>query len=168
MRTSILTLLLAATCGTVVLTGTVALGGPSPAGSRARSPAVRLPAPEHLSAATRAEVRNRMGRHGNTMSNLVRALVLLDRPTIANLAERIADEEVVARVESGGPDKLRLLLPKEFFTEGTTLQSSARDLAAAAVNKEADSVLADRFAAVAKTCVSCHSIYLGSPSGSGR
>lgn len=94
------------------------------------------------------------------MSNLVRALVLLDRPTIANLALRIADEEVIARAEGGGPDKLRTLLPKEFFNEEGALQNSARDLAAAASNKEADSVMADRFAAVAKTCVSCHSIYL--------
>jgi cytochrome c556 len=104
-----------------------------------------------------------MGRHGNTMSNLVRALVLLDRPTIATLAIRIADEEVVARVEGGGADKLKVLLPKEFFVEESSLQTSARDLATAAANKEADSVMAERFATVAKTCVACHSIYLHSP-----
>ena len=160
MRLSVLPLLLAAICGTIALTDTLALGGPTQGGARSRPPAVRLPVPEHLSAATRSEVRGRMGRHGNTMSNLVRALVLLDRPTIANLALRIADEEVIARAEGGGPDKLKALLPKEFFTEEGALQRSARDLAAAANNKESDSVMAERFAAVAKTCVSCHSVYL--------
>jgi|GEM_PF-5451541 len=133
---------------------------PTQAGPKARPAAVRLPAPDHLSAATRAEVRGRMGRHGNTMSNLVKALVLLDRPTIATLAGRIADEEVVARVEGGGADKLKVLLPKEFFVEESSLQTNARDLAAAAASKQPDSELADRFSAVAKTCVACHSIYL--------
>jgi len=143
--------------------GLLAFGVPSQAGPKARPPAVRLPAPDNLSATTRAEVRGRMGRHGNTMSNLVRALVLLDRPTISTLAGRIADEEIVARVEGGGTDRLKTLLPKEFFAEESSLQASARDLAAAAANKEADSVMADRFATVAKTCVACHSIYLHSP-----
>lgn len=102
------------------------------------------------------------------MSNLVRALVLLDRATITRLAGRIADEEVVARVEGGGADKLRSLLPKEFFIEESSLQTNARDLAAAAASSSADSVLADRFATVAKTCVACHSIYLHSPSDGPR
>lgn len=154
-------LLLVATCATVFV-ATAALGGP-PRPEVPRPPAVRLPAPEHLSATTRAEVRSRMGRHGNTMSGLVRAVVLLDRSTIATLAGRIADEEVVARVDKGGPDKLKLLLPKEFFTQESTLQSNARDLAAAALNRAPDSVVADHFATVAKTCVSCHSIYLNMP-----
>jgi hypothetical protein len=141
---------------------------PTQAGPKPAPPAVRLPAPENLSAAALAEVRTRMARHGNTMSSLVKALVLLDRPSIAHLASRISDEEVVARVEGGGPDKLKLLLPKEFFAEASTLQTSARDLAAAAINKEADSVLADRFGIVAKTCVGCHSVYLHAPNALGR
>ena len=144
------------------------VGGPSEAGGPSRAPAVRLPAPENLSAATRAEVRARMGRHGNTMSTLVSALVLLDRPSIATLAGRIADEEVVARVEGGGPDKLKLSLPKEFFVEQDALQNNARELAAAAAHGDADSVMADRFATVAKTCVACHSVYLHGRPGDGR
>lgn len=141
---------------------------PTQAGPKSRPPAVRLPAPDNVSAATRAEVRDRMGRHGNTMSNLVRALVLLDRPTIATLAGRIADEEVVARVEGGGDDKLRVLLPKAFFEEERSLQTNARDLAAAAASKQSDNELADKFSAVAKTCVTCHSIYLHAPSEAAR
>jgi hypothetical protein len=149
----------------IAFAASAAFAVPTQAGPKsARPPAVRLPTPDNLSATTRAEVRGRMSRHGNTMSNLVRALVLLDRPTIATLAGRIADEEVVARVEGGGTDKLRALLPKEFFVEESSLQTNARDLAAAAASTQADSELADKFSAVAKTCVACHSVYLHAPS----
>jgi hypothetical protein len=154
--------------GSVLVLVLLALSGATHAGTQSRPLAVRLPAPDNLSAAMRAEVRARMSRHGNTMSNLVRALVLLDRPTITNLAVRIADEEVVARTEGGAPDRLKSLLPKEFFVQASTLQTSARDLAASAANKDADSVMADRFAVVAKTCVACHSVYLHAPSDTNR
>lgn len=164
MRATLSSLVRPGACGVLLATALIAFGAPTHAGPKSQPPAVRLPTPDNLSAATRAEVRGRMGRHGNTMSNLVKALVLLDRPTIATLAVRIADEEVVARVEGGGTDRLKALLPKEFFVEESALQTSARDLAAAAANKDADKVLADRFATVAKTCVACHSIYLHSPS----
>lgn len=103
-----------------------------------------------------------MGRHGNTMSNLVRALVLLDRPTIRTLAGRIADEEVVARVEasSGGPKKLEL--PAQYLAEQDHLRTVAQQLAAATLepDRDADLALADRFATLAHTCVACHSVYL--------
>ena len=154
--------------GPVLLAALMAFGGPTQASAGSRPPAVKLPAPQSLSAAARAEVRNRMARHGNTMSNLVRALVLLDRPTITNLAGRIADEEVVARVEGNEPDKLKVLLPKDFFTEQNALRDSARELAAAAAHGDADAVMADHFATLAKTCVGCHSVYLHGSSGSGH
>lgn len=132
----------------------------SHAGEQAKAPAVRLVTPENLSAATRAELHDRMARHGNVMSNLVRAVVLLDRPTITNLAQRIADEEVVARVEAKSAKNWESRLPKGFFAEQDALRAAARDSAAAAVQGGPDSVLADRFAIVARTCVACHSVYL--------
>jgi hypothetical protein len=167
MRLPVSSLIRSAAPGFLVIV-LLAVGGPSEAGGPSRPPAVRLPAPENLTAATRAEVRGRMARHGNTMSNLVRALVLLDRPTIATLAGRIADEEVVSHVEDGGSDELKRLLPKEFFVEQDALQSNARELAASAAHGETDSVMADRFATVAKTCVACHSVYLHGRPGDGR
>ena len=63
----------------------------------AAEPASRhLPPPEHVSSETLRDLKGRMGRHGNGMSNLVGAVVLLDRPAIARLARNIADEEIVA------------------------------------------------------------------------
>jgi len=124
----------------------------------APAPAQRLPAPDHVSQETRTELKARMARHGETMSSLVRSVVLLDRPTIRILANRIADEEIVARVGTGGPK--RPPLPPEFFAAQDELSASARQLAVAAKQGGDDRAIADGFAAVTRTCVTCHSAYL--------
>jgi cytochrome c556 len=126
---------------------------------KAVPPAQRLPAPEHVTAQARQQLKARMGQHSVTMESLVRAVVLLDRPTIRVLATRIADEEVVAKVAEG-PEKGAPLLPAKFYTDQNALAVAGRQLAAAAVEGGDDNLLAERFAAVTRTCVSCHSSYL--------
>jgi hypothetical protein len=150
----------------VVLTGLVlGLAGFSRATVQ-KSPLLHLLPPENVAASTRSELRGRMTRHGNTMSTLVKAVVLIDRPTITTMAERIADEELLARADSQGFDPWRPLLPKGFFIEQDALRSSARSLAQAAVQGDPDSVLAERFGALTATCVRCHGAYLHDlPSG---
>jgi hypothetical protein len=96
------------------------------------------------------------------------ALFILDRATITTLAGRIADEEVVAGVEGTGPDKLTKLLPKDFFIQQDALKTRARELAVSAAHGAVDDVMADHFAALAKTCVSCHSVYLRGSSDKSR
>ncbi len=123
------------------------------------APAQKLPAPAHVSAQTRQELKARMGQHGTTMQNLVRAVVLLDRPTIRVLATRIADEEIVARTGSIREGQ-RPLLPPKFFVEQDDLAATARQLAVAAVDGGDDKVLAERFSVLTRTCVGCHSTYL--------
>jgi hypothetical protein len=123
------------------------------------APAQRLPTPDHVSPEMRSEIKGRMARHGETMSSLVRSVVLLDRPTIRILAGRIADEEVIARVGGAGEAK-RPPLPREFFAAQDELSASARDLAVAAKQGGDDKLIAERFAAVTRTCVTCHSAYL--------
>ncbi len=123
------------------------------------APAQHLPAPEHVTPDTRTEMKARMARHGETMSNLVRSVVLLDRPTIRILATRIADEEVIARIGSGREAK-RPPLPRDVLVAQDELSGSARQLAIAAVEGGDDKILAERFGAVTKTCVSCHSAYV--------
>jgi len=123
-------------------------------------PLQRLGAPEHVSAQTRSDVRARMTRHANTMSNLVRSVVLLDRFTIRTLAQRIAEEEGSERGGATGLDRRSLLLPREVILQRGVLRAAAQQLAAAALEGSDDGVLADRFASVARTCVSCHSAYL--------
>ena len=123
------------------------------------APAQKLPAPAHVSAQTRQELKARMGQHGTTMQNLVRAVVLLDRPTIRVLATRIADEEIVARTGSIR-EAQRPSLPPKFFAEQDELAATARQLAVAAIDGGDDKALADRFSALTRTCVGCHSTYL--------
>lgn len=127
--------------------------------AEAPAPAQRLPAPEHVSQEIRSELKGRMARHGETMQTLVRSVVLLDRPTIRSLANRIADEEIIARVGAAGGPK-RPALPPEFFAAQDELSTSARQLAAAAKEGGDDRAIADRFATVTRTCVTCHSAYL--------
>jgi hypothetical protein len=99
------------------------------------------------------------------MEQLVRSVVLLDRPTIRELAGRIADEETLSRAESSVSERRRLALSPEFTAEESQLHTVARQLAAAAVAGSDDLELADRFAALTRTCVSCHSVYMHGRSG---
>ena len=133
----------------------LAAGASAEAAPPAPPAAKSLPAPEHISPEARQLIKVRMGQHGATMENLMKAVSVLDRPTIRALSLRIADEEVVAR--SGGAGGK---LPAAFFAEQDKLAASARQLAAAAVQGGDDKALADRFAEVAHTCVGCHSAYL--------
>ncbi len=119
----------------------------------------RLPPPEHISHETSVEIQARMARHGEVMTNLVRAVVLLDRPTVRRLANRIADEEVIARAGSARDPK-HSALPPDFFTFQDELATDARQLAEAAADGGDDRILAERFAALTRTCVSCHTVYL--------
>ena len=121
------------------------------------APAQRLPPPEHIPQDTRTEIKARMARHGETMSGLVRSVVLLDRPTVRILATRVADEEVIARAGNG---QKRPPLPQDVFAAQEELSTSARQLAAAAIEGGDDKILAERFAAVTRTCIACHSAYL--------
>jgi cytochrome c556 len=127
--------------------------------------ASKLPPPEHVTAETRAELKSRMAVHGTTMSSLVQAVVLLDRPAIKTLATRIADAEVIARSDATGAGKRALALPDEFFVQQTKLADAARQLAAAAANAGEDAALADQFATLTRTCVTCHSAYLHGQAG---
>ena len=122
--------------------------------------AQRLPAPEHVTSETRAELHARMGRHAESMSNLLRSVVLLDRSTIRALASRIADEEIIALSNRTIVERRRLNLPQEFFTEQTALSVAARELATAAADGGNDEMLAAGFSALTRTCVGCHSVYL--------
>lgn len=94
------------------------------------------------------------------MQNLVRAVVLLDRPTIRTLAGNIADEEIAAGTWADIKGNKRLPLPNEFYVEQDALRVSARELAAAALQGGDDNALGDRFATLTRTCVACHSVYL--------
>lgn len=141
-----------------------ALSVAAASGGAPPEPLRHLPTPRHLKADTLAALRGRMVRHGNTMSNLVRAVILLDRPTVRILAGRIADEEIVARAGAAAPEPGMPALSPDFYAAQDTLRAAAQALATAALpssdDRDGDQTLADRFAVVARTCVACHSVYL--------
>lgn len=124
-----------------------------------RPPSTGLGVPEHIPPPVRAAIKTRMARHGTAMLSLVRSVVLLDHPTTARLAKRIADEEMLARATSVGGVQAETALPGSFFDLQDTLRSEADRLAQAAVAAD-DLQVAEGFGAVARTCVSCHRVYL--------
>jgi len=144
----------------VVAGGALALLLGTLVAARAGSDVHHLRPPEHVAPDTRAELSSRMGRHGETMSSLVRSVVLLDRARVRVLASRIAEEEIIAKTIGGAGGRRPLALPREFSVEQGRLVAAARELAVAAAEGSEDRVLAERFAAVTSTCVSCHSIYV--------
>src|SRR5438045_998958 len=128
---------------------------PKPA---APSPARRLAVPDDVSPRARQVLKTRMGQHATSMENLLRAVVLLDRPTVKVLADRIASEQAFA----AGP-LTDLNLPPQIVGEGEAFAAAAREVAFVAATGRSDDVLADRFAVLTRTCVSCHGGYLHGP-----
>ena len=93
---------------------------PKPAGP---SPARRLPSPDDVSPKMRQALKARMGQHATSTQNLVRAVVLLDRPTIHVLAERIADDKTFAPSATENLD-----IPRSVFAEAEAFAAAAREL----------------------------------------
>jgi hypothetical protein len=116
-----------------------------------------LPAPSALPAAARQVLKTKMGRHDLQMQALVSRVVLLDTDGIAKAAGEIFDEPALARPITG--DELNGLLPERFFALQDELRTHARALVVASVNKDRRA-LTDEFAALARTCVACHQVYL--------
>jgi hypothetical protein len=123
------------------------------------SPEVSLPAPAYLPAMARELLRKRMERHGRDQSRLVLAVTLLQRDVVKSIASDIAAEPRLVRPLAEGPDELNTALPERFFVFQDALRLRAKDLAAAASNKD-DVGLAKSFGQMVEICVSCHSTYL--------
>jgi len=147
MRSTLVYVSLLALCSVPGLAAT-----PKPAGP---SPARHLPAPDNVSSQTRQLLKTRMRQHATSTQNLLRAVVLLDRPTIKVLADQIAGEQIFA------PGAIsRSALPAHATGKSDAFAAAARELAFAAATVRDDDVLADRFAVLTHACVSCHGVYL--------
>jgi hypothetical protein len=102
-------------------------------------------------------VKSKMGRHQQQMQALLSRVVLLDDDGIARAAGEIFDEPALARPVAG--DELNGLLPERFFVLQDELRAQARRLVIASSKHDRDGV-ANEFGALAKTCVSCHQVFL--------
>jgi cytochrome c' len=122
-----------------------------------------LAEPVSLPPAARPVLRTKMGRHDLQMRALMSRVVLLDDDGIARAAGEIFDEPALARPITG--DELNNLLPPRFFDLQDELRTRARRLVAASGRHDRAAV-AEEFAALAKSCVACHDVYLREPGAS--
>jgi len=125
--------------------------------ARTIPPGPELGSPERLSPAVRAVVRTKMNHHGDQLTTLVSRVVLLDYDGIARAAGAIFDEPMLARPTAG--DELNAALPERFFQSQDALRVAAKQLVAAAALRDRPK-LAESFAALTKTCLQCHDLYL--------
>jgi hypothetical protein len=125
-------------------------------------PAARdaLARPETIPPAMLNVLKTKMGRHDAQMKALVARVILLDDDGVARAAGRLFDEPSLARPVAG--DELNGLLPERFFTLQDELRRRARQLVIASERHDRAAV-ADEFAALSKTCITCHEVYLRGP-----
>jgi hypothetical protein len=116
-----------------------------------------LPASVSMPPAARQVVRTKMGRHEAQMKALVARVVLLDDDGIARAAGEIFDEPALARPIAG--DELNGLIPERFFVLQDELRARARSLVAASGRHDREAV-ASEFGALARSCVSCHQVFV--------
>ena len=121
-------------------------------------PVRRLPVPKDVSPQEDRELRAYLGQHATAMQNLVHAVVLLDRPTVKILADRIVDAQIFERGEKANLRALSLV-----DAEAWGFKNAVRELSFVASTSKSDDLVADRFAVVARACVLCHGHYLHGP-----
>lgn len=123
------------------------------------TPKPALPAREDLPEQASEVLAGRMMRHGNQMSAMMLAVVLLDYEVVRLLTTRMLDEPVLGRPAAGDDHSLNALLPASFFVHQDELATATRGLAKAATETD-DLQLVAAFNDVSRTCVGCHSAYL--------
>jgi hypothetical protein len=117
----------------------------------------RLAEPASIPAIARQVLRTKMERHDAQMRALSSRVVMLDDDGVARAAGEIFDEPALARPVAG--DELNGLLPERFFALQDELKSRARRLVIASQARN-HAAIADEFGALAKSCVTCHEVYL--------
>lgn len=118
-----------------------------------------LPSRPGLPDEVRDALTERMMRHGDDMSRLTVAVLMLEYDLVHLLATDMAREPRLGRPAEGESGTLNTLLPAGFFVQQDALAASASALAAAALGRD-DVRLAASFGDLTKSCVSCHSAYL--------
>ena len=116
-----------------------------------------LPVSTAIPPAARQIVRTKMARHDLQMRELLTRVVLLDDDGVARVGGEVFDEPSLARPLAG--DELNGLLPERFFVLQDELKARARRLVIASQKRDHEAI-ADEFAALAKSCIACHQVFL--------
>lgn len=122
-------------------------------------PGAGLAAPESLAPLARVLLHSRMQRHGDDLDALLRAVLLLQRPRVVELASQLAAEPSLAHAPADGADTLNAALPPRYFELEDALHREAAALAEAAGAGDDDAALAAHFGRLTQVCVSCHQVY---------
>lgn len=101
----------------------------------------------------------RMMRHGDEMTALTSAVLMLEYDLTHTLASELSEEPKLGRPAPGETGTLNALLPAEFFAQQDALVESAKRLAKAAQRRD-DTLIVEAFGDVTKSCVGCHAAYL--------
>jgi hypothetical protein len=132
---------------------------PKPTPPRELPRADSLGRPDYLSDLARQILRRRMERHGREMIHLMTGVVLLRREVVQSIAQEISKEPRITRPLPDSRDELNSALPEKFFVLQDELRERAKGLEEVAKGRN-DKELAESFARLTQTCVSCHSAFL--------
>lgn len=116
-----------------------------------------LPSSPTMPPAVRQIVRSKMGRHDAQMKALMTRVVLLDDDGVARVAGEIFDEPALARPIAG--DELNGLIPERFFALQDDFRAHARQLVITSAQHDR-AAIANEFAALARSCVGCHAVFV--------
>jgi cytochrome c556 len=140
---------------------TIALAAGLFAALQARAAPVRghLAEPQYLPEAARALLHTRMQHHGESMTELLSTVVLLDYEGTQRSAREIVEEPRLARPTTMDATQLNSRLPERFFALQDQLHMRAAQLEATATAHD-PARLASAYGQLAETCVACHAVYL--------
>jgi Cytochrome C' len=123
------------------------------------TPTPALPVREDLPVEAHEVLASRMMRHGDQMSAMMLAVVLLDYEVVRLLTSKMISEPLLGRPAAGDEHSLNGMLPASFFVHQDQMLAATRTLAAAAAQTD-DLKLVAAFNDVSRSCVGCHSAYL--------
>lgn len=113
----------------------------------------------HLPKMVRPLLTDRMYVHGEDLRDLNWAVLFLDRATVQEIAERIAEAPRFAPPGSGDATELNTQIPNDFFDLQSELSERARVLSRVALSSDLVAVSA-AYGEMVQTCVRCHDRYL--------
>jgi hypothetical protein len=119
-----------------------------------------LATPDHIAPAARSVIHSMMTRHPELVGDLVTRVILLDYDGVARTAGDLYDEPALAKPIVG--DELNSALPARFFDLQKDMRDGARRVVEAAARKDGARIAED-FAALTRTCIGCHDLYLHTP-----
>ncbi len=111
-----------------------------------------------ISDGSRLYLARRMRDHGQTTTDLLFAVILLDNAGTQRIADRMAAVPSPGPHDAGNEERLEGEFPETFFDLEAELRASATRLSAAAAEGDASAV-AVQYSDLVGTCVDCHALF---------